>query len=157
MRRAVVAIAAMVLALVAAAPATADIKALDGNSGDLVTKWDSAKCKVKKGEFLAVAKAPGNWFLDINLTAGFSGFGNAPYPLIYGQKDPNFFVSGPGGLFSNQFSPPGVEGQPGGFVNFSANGKMMSIGFSPAANEDLSAGLSIGGGVKCKYPKKRHH
>ncbi len=146
---------ALALALLAATPAAAKITALDGDSGAFVTEWSTLKCKLKSGDFLATAKSSEGYFLDINIS-GFGGFGNQ-YDLIYGQKDPNFFVSGNGQLFSNQFSPPDVEGQPGGFIVFSANGKRIGFGFSPASNEDQSTGLSLGGGAKCKYPKRRHH
>ena len=84
------------------------------------------------------------------------GYG-ADYPLLYGDQHTIAEVLGGGEPFSNEFpipgTPPGTVGTGG--IKFSSNGKRFSIGAFGLPNEDFSAGMSVTGGAKCKYPKRR--
>ena len=91
------------------------------------------------------------WRLRARIGASFAGFGRR-YPLIYGAADPTFRLDGPGGPYSN-FAVPGSPG--GGAIALSDDGKGVGFGFVPTFNADRSAGVSIAGGMPCRYPRRR--
>jgi hypothetical protein len=122
---------------------------LDSQSAALLTTFTTGTCSVKGGHFKAHASA-GGYTLDVTINA-FSGY-NHEYNLDYGSSDPRFVVTGGAGPYSNSYPIP--NGVAVGGILFNAKGTRMSLGFQPAANSSLSAGIDLAGAIQCKRPKK---
>jgi hypothetical protein len=125
------------------------IMVLDSQSAALLTTFTTGTCSVKGGHFKAHASA-GGYTLDVTINA-FSGY-NHEYNLDYGSSDPRFVVTGGAGPYSNSYPIP--NGVAVGGILFNAKGTRMSLGFQPAANSSLSAGIDLAGAIQCKRPKK---
>jgi hypothetical protein len=158
-RVAVMAIAVTGLLATTAADAPASVKIYDDSeSATLLGKVRKAKCKLKRdrdGKFF-IARGDttnGNFSLDVNLL-DWQGF-REKYKFFLGVVDPNFFVSGSSGLFSNTFEIPGTPpgAVPAGGAEFRRGGKILRFGVFLAPSSDLSSGIKFAGGMKCDYPR----
>jgi hypothetical protein len=150
------------LVLVAVAPgrAGASIEIHNSDATSLLGQIEKGKCSIE-GRRDKVFGARGKstdgafeLFVSVNQWRGF----RSTYPLFFGAEQPaNFALTGPGGPYSNlnpiPGTPPGVVG--GGAIAFEKKGKLMSLGFVPAPNQDFSQAVTITGAMKCKYPKKK--
>lgn len=143
------------------AVASAEIKIYDSDGAALLGEIEKGKCKVSGGkgnkDFFADGRSTnGTYTLDVNIIQAWKGFGR-DYSLFYGAEDPNFFLIGPGGPYSNVYpipgTPPGAVG--GGGIHFARDGKKLRIGFAPAYDSHLNSGLVFAGSMRCKYPRRR--
>ena len=76
--------------------------------------------------------------------------------LRYGGDGPaDLTVEGPEGVFSNASGKPPDAPPGGGSIVFNAKRTRMGIGFAPMFTQDLNDSVSVAGGLKCKYPKKK--
>lgn len=145
----------VVLALFLSIPAAANanVRVLNPDGGTVVS-FKSASCKkaTKKGallKFIATAKS-GGYRLSVNIYRLSNSIN-----LIYGGDGPaDFTVSGPGGSWTNLNRPPNAP-PGGGAIQFNAKRTRMGLGFSPAFDDALSSTVGVGGGLTCKYPKKK--
>jgi len=146
---------ALGLAAPAASQAKVDVLATP-EEGDTVTlvSFKTAKCrksssKRAKLRFIATARKNG-YRLDINIWTN-----SREETMIYGGDGPaDLTLDGPEGNFTNLNRPPDAPGG-GGAFRFNRKRTQLGIGFSPAFNEDFSSSVSIAGGLKCQYPKKK--
>ena len=162
MRRAIV-VGVLGFVLVAG-PASATVTVSDSDTGRELASFEKAQCKLRgkgapgKIRFTAFSLPKGAALTLAVFISNFDwhGFG-ADYPLLYGDQHTIAEVLGGGEPFSNEFpipgTPPGTVGTGG--IKFSSSGKRLSIGAFGLPNEDFSAGVSVTGGAKCKYPKRR--
>lgn len=154
-------IAAIVgLALLAPA-ARGDIEIRDSDSTALLDSFEKANCKThKRGPFGFTAfslPAGDTATVDVFISQqAWKGFGHT-YPLYYGDQhvQVNAFYGGQefGAEHGIPGTPPGIVGAGG--VKISKNGKRFSVGAYALSNEDFTAGVSVSGGAKCKYPRRR--
>ncbi len=151
MKRAVT-LSLAVLALSLPAAANADVRVLN-NDGTLVS-FKTAACKkaTKKGallKFIATAKS-GGYTLRVNIFRLSRSIN-----LTYGGDGPaDFTVTGPGGSWTNLNRPPNAP-PGGGAIVFNSKRTRMGLGFSPAFDDALASTVGVGGGLTCKYPKKK--
>jgi hypothetical protein len=147
-------VAAIATALLVPAAASAAVNVLDANSSAHLAKIKKARCHVKgkRGhkEFTAVAHSTnGTYILDINIIKAWKGF-HHDYALRYGDEDPNFFMSGPGGPYSNAYPFPGQPPGAAGYIKFAHSGKKLAIGAYAAPNADFSQGVAFAGTLACR-------
>jgi hypothetical protein len=124
----------------------------EANQTTLVS-FPTAKCVKGKGRLLtfhAKAKRAG-WSLSVNIFRTRA----REVDLEYGSDgNADFTVRGPQGEFTNLFRPPNAP-PGGGAIAFNRKKTRMGLGFSPTFNENFSSSVSVAGGLKCKYPKKK--
>jgi hypothetical protein len=130
------------------APRGLEVRGGPGGNTVLAT-FLSGTCSVSSNGFHATAKA-GAWSIDVKI-ADFKGYSHH-YTLRYGG-DPSFVIDGPGGPYSNQYSPPRPPSS-GGAILFYPGGKIMSLGFIDAFTRDLGNGVLPVGAMACKKPKR---
>jgi len=150
----VVALSILALAFPAASQAAVQVIQSDeeGNQTTLAS-FPTAKCVKGKGNFLTFhAKAKrGGWSLSVNIFRTRA----REVDLEYGSDgNADFTVKGPEGLFTNLFRPPNAP-PGGGAIAFNRKKTRMGLGFAPTFNEGFSSSVSVAGGLKCKYPKKK--
>jgi len=160
MRRALVLGILGLAGLVPSASATVEVR--DSDTTALLDTYDRASCRSHKSGkvgFTAFSlPADASYTVDVFITKEvWRGFGHT-YPMYYGAGGISVDVFGPGGaLFGNDDSlpgtPPGTVGAGG--VKISNNGKRFSVGAYGLPNDSFTAGVSVTGGGKCKYPKRR--
>jgi hypothetical protein len=127
------------------------VRVLD-SQGQQVAIFRSAKCRVHRSGFFSDAFSAG-----YHLTAfidPFSGFHH--YRLSRGHFAPQYVsLTSPSGVqYASDFVPPyPVPGE--GAINFSRNGRLMGVGFSPMFSEDGSDAVTVAGVLVCKYPKRK--
>ena len=127
------------------------VRVLDG-SGKVVATFTSAKCKISKIGFFSDATDNG-WRLEADVIP-FDGFKH--YKLERGHFTPQVVkLRSPSGVhFASDYVPPyPVPG--GGAINFSKDGALMGVGFSPMFSEDGSDAVTVAGTLTCHYPKKK--
>ena len=127
------------------------VRLIDG-SGKVVAIFTSAKCKISKIGFFSDASDNG-WRLQADVIP-FDGFKH--YKLQRGHFTPQVVkLHSPSGVhFASDYVPPyPVHG--GGAINFSKDGKLMGVGFSPMFSEDGSDAVTVAGTLACHYPKKK--
>ncbi|MEA2703205.1 MAG: hypothetical protein QOD63_1150, partial [Actinomycetota bacterium] len=125
-----------------------------GGAEPLAGTIKAGNCRATKTSFTAVGKSTNKVYtLKVTIGGAFQGFGH-DYPLVYGGTDPTFTLEGPGGPFSN-YSLPGNQNPGGGAIHLPSGGKVMGFGFVPTFNADASAGVTLAGGMTCRYPRKR--
>lgn len=156
-RRLMVIVAAMLAVVVplnsasaAKAPASG-IRVFNG-ANDTVARFTSAKCRVNRDGFIAVAYDNG-YVLYIHVRH-FSGFHK--YELRRGVYTGTFIeVRSPSLVYyASDFIPPyHIPG--GGEVNFANGGKLVGGGFYPMLNESGSDGVGVAGVLTCHYPRKQ--
>lgn len=156
----VVGILALALLAPASASATLEIRNSDETNALLATV-DTMKCKVDKRAkrpFKASGTANGGGYavgLEIQ-KSDWKGFGHE-YTLYYGDSGVFAAVASPTVQYSNEVeipgTPPGVV--PAGAIKLSANGKRVAVGAYGLSDPSFSSGVSLTGGAKCKYPKRR--
>jgi hypothetical protein len=135
------------------AAANASVHVLNPDGTQLVA-FKTAKCQKasKKGallKFIATGKS-GGYTLHVNIFQLSNSIN-----LVYGGDGPaDFTVSGPGGSWTNLNRPPNAP-PGGGAIEFNSNRTRMGLGFSPAFDDALSSTVGVGGGLTCKYPKKK--
>ena len=154
----VVALATPALLLGATEAAYASVKIYDDSeSATLLGQVRKATCKLKRDQdgkyFLARGETTkGDLGLTVNIL-DWQGF-REDYDFFLGVRDPNFFVSGSSGVFSNTFEIPGTPpgAIPAGGAEFRRGGEMLRFGVFLAPSSDLTSGVKFAGGMKCKYP-----
>ena len=122
------------------------------SKGRVVAIFTSAKCKISKLGFFSDAHDNG-YHLQADVIP-FDGFRH--YKLKRGHFDPQVvrLISPSGVHYASDYVPPyPVHG--GGAINFSTDGSLMGVGFSPMFSEDGSDALTVAGVVPCHYPKKK--
>lgn len=127
------------------------VRVLD-RSGRVVATFTSAKCKIAKLGFFSDAY-DNAYHLEADVIP-FDGFRR--YKLERGHFTPQVvkLVSPSGVHYASDFVPPyPVHG--GGAIDFSKNGALMGVGFSPMFSEDGSDAVTVAGALPCHYPKKR--
>ena len=119
-----------------------------------VVTFNTAKCRKARSkrallQFTATARKSGYrlsvnvWKRGLNLDLVFGGDGPA---------DVN--VSGPQGSWTSLNRPP--RGVAAGQLVFNNRKKTrMGLGFSPMFNDSFTNTASVGGGVKCRYKRRR--
>lgn len=150
-RLGVIAAALIALALpvssVSAATATG-IRVFNGDSRT-VAHFSSAKCRVTRAGFIAVAYDNG-YVLYIHVRS-FTGFHK--YELKRGVYTGAFIeVRSPSLVYyASDFIPPyHIPG--GGEINFADGGKLVGGGFYPMFNENGTDGVGVIGHLTCHYP-----
>lgn len=125
----------------------------DQDPSHLVT-FTTAKCrkaKKKKALLKFHAKAKkGGYRLSVNVFKS-----GREHNIQYGFGPVDFTVTGPEGSFTNLNRPPNAPPGGGALVFNNRKKTRFGLGFSPAFSDDFGSGISLGGGVKCKYPKKK--
>ncbi len=134
-----------------AARASHTVRVLNGK-GRVVAIFTSAKCKIGKLGFFSDAFDNG-YHLQADVIP-FDGFRR--YKLARGHFTPQVvrLISPSGVHYASDYVPPyPVHG--GGAINFSKDGALMGVGFSPMFSEDGSDAVTVAGVVPCHYPKKK--
>jgi hypothetical protein len=160
LRLAALSAALVALALTASGASAAKrergVRVLNSES-HVVALFRSAKCRINKLGFYSDA-FDRRYHLEANVLsapgAPFAGF--KQYPLERGHATQVYVaLKSPSGVYyASDFVPPyPVHG--GGALNFSSDGKLLGIGFSPMFSEDGSDAVTVAGVLKCKYPKKK--
>lgn len=151
-----VGVLALSLTLPAMSQANVEVARISNDADPVpLASFASAKCQKatkKKAllKFIATAKNRG-YTLHVNIYRSVS----SSNMLTYGSDgDAEFTVSGPGGSWSNLNRPPNAP-PGGGAIAFNGKRTRMGLGFSPAFSDNLSTGISVAGGLNCKYPKKK--
>jgi opacity protein-like surface antigen len=148
-------VVSLALAVPAAASANVVVLSSDGNQ---VVAFTTAKCrkatkKAARLRFIATAKS-GGYTLHVNIWQHLPPAGEA-ITMTYGGDGPaDFSVFGPGGSWSNLNRPPNAP-PGGGAIVFNAKRTRMGLGFQPAFDQAISSSVDVGGGLTCKYPKKK--
>ncbi len=127
------------------------VRVLDSQSR-VVATFTSAKCKITKLGFLSDAFDNG-YHLEADVIP-FRGFHH--YKLARGHFTPQVvrLISPSGVRYASDYVPPyPVPG--GGGINFTKDGKLMGVGFSPTFSEDGTDAVTITGVLACHYPKKK--
>jgi hypothetical protein len=160
--RRLVPVAAVGAFLLAAGTAQASVQIYDsGESGALIGEIQKADCKVKGKAgnrlFYARAKTTDGAYKLFVMILDFRGFGEQ-YNVPYGQIATTVDLEGTSSSadYSNAYPFPG--GQPpggAGAIAFSKGGKRMGLGVYALPNIDYSQGVSLAGGMKCAYPKRK--
>ena len=148
------ALLALALSASNASAARADhtVRVLD-SSGRVVATFTSAKCKIGKLGFFSDAFDSG-YHLQADVIP-FDKFRR--YKLGRGHFTPQVvrLISPSGVHYASDFVPPyPVPG--GGAINFSTDGALMGVGFSPMFSEDGSDAVTVAGVLACHYPKKKN-
>jgi hypothetical protein len=127
------------------------VRVLSGN-GRVVATFTSAKCKIVKGSFFSDAYDNG-YHLEADVIP-FDKFKR--YKLARGHFTPQVvrLISPSGVHYASDYVPPyPVHG--GGAIDFSTDGMLMGVGFSPMFSEDGSKAVTVTGVLTCHYPKKK--
>jgi len=122
------------------------------SKGRVVAIFTSAKCKIGKFGFFSDAYDNG-YHLQADVIP-FDGFRH--YKLERGHFTPQVvrLISPSGVHYASDYVPPyPVHG--GGAINFTKDGSLMGVGFSPMFSEDGSDAVTVAGVVPCHYPKKK--
>ena len=127
------------------------VRVLD-NQSRIVATFTSAKCKINKLGFFSDAFDNG-YHLEADVIP-FSKFHR--YKLARGHFTPQVvrLISPSGVHYASDYVPPyPVPG--GGAINFSKDGALMGVGFSPMFSEDGSDAVTVAGVLECHYPRKK--
>ena len=127
------------------------VRVLDSKNR-VVAVFRSAKCRIGHGSFFSDAFDNG-YHLQADVIP-FDGFRR--YRLERGHFTPQVVrpISPSGAHYASDFVPPyPVPG--GGAINFTKDGSLMGVGFSPMFSEDGSDAVTVTGVVPCHYPKKK--
>ena len=127
----------------------------DSDAQIVLAEFRSAKCRNVSdratGGFVAVTPTVNGWQLEVIA----SGKKPKRSQQLYYRKGITVRVDGKGGqTFSNRFAPAAQSGRPGGALVFNRNRTRMGVGFSPLFASDFTS-VDVGGGLRCKYPKKK--
>jgi hypothetical protein len=115
-------------------------------------KCRRAKSKRAKLRFTATAKPVAGFGRGHKLEVDIFSRGRS-HNLAYGGPN-QFTYTGPAGEWSNLVVPPNAP-PGGGGIEFNRKMTRMGLGFAPAFSTDTNSTVSVTGGLKCKYPKKR--
>jgi len=149
---------ALALAIPATSQAKPSVKVISGDEDGNVTtlaSFPTAKCRngAKKDLLKWTAQAKrGGWRLSVNVYR----IPENPIPVVFGGDGPaDINVYGPGGQSFSNLNDPGNGAIGLGAIKFGKGRKNVGIGFSPAFDPEISSNVSIAGGLKCQYPKKK--
>ncbi len=138
-------------ALPAASQAVVSVTQSDPGDSDaqiVLAEFSSAKCRNRNGGFNAVAKA-GRWQLEV-----VSISKPKRSQLLRYKRGITVRLDGPTGGFSSNIAPAAAAGRAAGALTFNRNRTRMGVGFSPMFASDFTS-VDVGGGLLCKYPKKK--
>ena len=138
-------------ALPASSQAVVSVTQADPGDSDaqiVLAEFSSAKCRKRNGGFNAVAR-DGSWQLEVQ-----SIIKPKRSQLLRYKRGITVRVENNSSTFSSNIAPAAATGRAAGALTFNRNRTRMGVGFSPMFASDFTS-VDVGGGLRCKYPKKK--